>query len=96
MSKPKRKPVAPPPKRRRTPWPLIIAGAAAVSVLIAIAVAAEPDAVSNPGTRDPALVAEGATIFAANCAVCHGADLRGTAMVDVNMHAADVAGLRRE
>ncbi len=79
MSKPKRKPVVPPPKKRRNPWPLIIASAAVASALIAIAVAAEPDAGSNIGTRDPAIVAEGATTFAATCAVCHGADLRGTA-----------------
>lgn len=79
MSKPKRKPVAPPPKPRRNPWPLIVAAAAVASALIAIAVAAEPDAASTPGTRDPAIVGQGATIFAANCAVCHGPDLGGTA-----------------
>lgn len=79
MSKPKRKPVALPPTPRRSRWPLAVAGAAVVSILIAIAVAAEPDAESVPGARDPAIVAAGADLFAANCAVCHGADLLGTA-----------------
>ncbi|HAX81846.1 MAG TPA: cytochrome C [Actinobacteria bacterium] len=79
MSQRKRKAVTPPPKQRRNVWPLVIGAAAVASALIAIAVAAEPDAVSTPGTGDPAIVAEGATIFAANCATCHGADLRGTA-----------------
>jgi mono/diheme cytochrome c family protein len=78
MSKSKRKPVAPPPKKRRSTWPLVIAGAAVVSILIAIAVAAEPGAESVPGTRDPGIVAAGADLFAASCAVCHGTDLRGT------------------
>ncbi len=62
--------------KRRSAWLLFLAGAAVVSVLIAIAVAAEPEAES--GSRDAAIVAEGGTIFAANCAVCHGADLLGT------------------
>jgi len=47
-------------------------------MVIAIALSAAPD---DPATanRDPAMVAEGATLFAANCAVCHGSDLMGTA-----------------
>jgi mono/diheme cytochrome c family protein len=78
MSKPKRKPVTSPPKQRRSRWPLVIAGAAAGSILIAIAVAAEPEAESVPGARDPGIVAAGAELFAASCAVCHGTDLLGT------------------
>lgn len=77
MSRARRRPVAATPKKRRSPWPLIIIGAVAVSVVIAIAIAAEPE--NDAGSRDPALVAEGATLFAANCAMCHGADLLGTA-----------------
>ena len=79
MSKPKGKAMTPSPKRRHSTWTLVIAGATVLSVLIAIAVAAEPDANPTTGNRDPAIVAEGATLFAANCAVCHGADLLGTA-----------------
>jgi mono/diheme cytochrome c family protein len=33
---------------------------------------------SGVGDRDSSLVAAGADLYAANCAVCHGADLRGT------------------
>jgi mono/diheme cytochrome c family protein len=51
----------------------------AAAVLIAIAVIAEPDAASVPGSRDPAVVSAGADLFAANCAVCHGPDVNGSA-----------------
>ncbi len=30
--------------------------------------------------QDPALVAEGAVLYASSCAACHGSDLRGTAV----------------
>lgn len=78
MSKPKRRPETPPPRRRTNRWPLVIGGGAVVSVLIAIAVAAEPDASPATTPRDPTIVAAGAELFAANCAVCHGTDLLGT------------------
>ena len=79
MSKPRRRPVVPPTRRRRNRWPLAGAGAVVVAVLIAVAVAAEPNATPATTPLDPAVLAEGATIFAANCAVCHGTDLLGTA-----------------
>ncbi len=78
MGKPKRRPAARAAKKRPSRLPFILAGAAVVSVLIAIAVVAEPDASSTPGSRDPATVAAGAELFAANCAVCHGPDLNGS------------------
>lgn len=78
MSKPRRRPVATRPPRRRPIWPLMLAGAALVSVLIAIAVIAEPEAASTVLPRDPETIAAGAAIFSANCAVCHGADLLGS------------------
>jgi len=67
------------PERRRSRWPLILAGVAVVATVIAIAVTATPDDAATTANRDPAMVAEGAALFAANCAVCHGTDLMGTA-----------------
>jgi mono/diheme cytochrome c family protein len=78
MSKPKRRPVTTRPPRRQPKWPLLLGGAAVVSALIAIAVMAEPDAASLVVPRDQETIAAGATIFSANCAVCHGADLLGS------------------
>jgi mono/diheme cytochrome c family protein len=81
MSKAKRKPASPPSKKRRSTWPLVIAGAVVVSILIAIAASVGNESDSGPGAtgRDPATVAAGAELFAASCAVCHGADLLGSA-----------------
>lgn len=74
----RRRPPLPPKATRSARWPLALAGAVVVSVLIAIAVASEPDAGSTTGTRDPEAIAAGSALFAANCAVCHGSDLLGT------------------
>lgn len=55
------------------PAPLLV-------VLLALAScggqAGEPDTGIQP--QDPGLVEAGASLFDANCAVCHGGDLRGT------------------
>ena len=48
-------------------------------IVIALSVSGETGSGQTPTTRDPATVAAGADLFAANCAVCHGADLEGTA-----------------
>jgi mono/diheme cytochrome c family protein len=46
-------------------------------VAIAASVSEKDQAVATD--RDPAAIAAGAELYAANCAVCHGADLRGSA-----------------
>ncbi len=49
-------------------------------VLIVLAGCADSSATDTPAgsTGDPDLIAAGADLYAANCAACHGADLRGT------------------
>jgi mono/diheme cytochrome c family protein len=37
-----------------------------------------PDAAPDIPAQDPALVAEGGSLYGDHCAECHGADLRGT------------------
>lgn len=79
MSKPRRQPAPPLPRRRRPVWPYVLLGAAFIGVVVAISASVGTEADSDPGPgRDPATVAAGADLFAANCAVCHGADLLGT------------------
>ena len=51
--------------------------ALAAVVAIALAVSSEPPD-GTPTLRDPAAVAAGAELFAANCAVYHGTDMRGS------------------
>jgi mono/diheme cytochrome c family protein len=56
------------------PWAVLLAVAAVVGIVV-IALA---DTRSEPfEPADPGLVAEGAVLYAANCAVCHGSDLEG-------------------
>jgi mono/diheme cytochrome c family protein len=45
--------------------------------LVVTACSGDPAPTADP-SRDPALVAEGNELFMANCAQCHGFDLRGT------------------
>ena len=52
--------------------------AALLAVVLAVAACSgDPVQTADP-SRDPALVAEGNELFMANCAQCHGFDLRGT------------------
>lgn len=56
---------------------LIVAGVAIAAVVVFLGLTAgEPEV--SAGERDPVLVAAGASLFQANCSVCHGADLMGT------------------
>jgi mono/diheme cytochrome c family protein len=66
---------------------MLIVGAAAVIAVIAIVAnggntgTADAEAGGNEfniPVQDPILVAEGGVLYQANCALCHGADLRGT------------------
>lgn len=70
--------------------PLVLAAVVAV-VLVVVAVGGESpsSAPRDPMTgqtefdipvQDPTLVAEGDVLYQASCAVCHGTDLRGTAI----------------
>ena len=57
-------------------WPAI-----AIGLGIALAVAAAAcGADSADDSAPPAAASEGATLYNANCASCHGSDLRGTAL----------------
>jgi mono/diheme cytochrome c family protein len=47
-------------------------------VLIALTACGGPGSGTEIPPQDAGLVAEGSELFAANCAQCHGADLRGT------------------
>jgi len=55
-----------------------LVGAAAAALLITVVLITMGDEDAGPGVRDPDAVAAGAVLYAENCAVCHGADLRGT------------------
>lgn len=48
-------------------------------VAVAVSVGGEAPTTATTHMRDPEVVARGAELFATNCAVCHGPDLRGTA-----------------
>jgi mono/diheme cytochrome c family protein len=61
------------PNRRPLWWVAAIA-AAAVLVIVAV-VATRPEPFRHV---DPGLVAEGAALYRASCAMCHGEDLQGT------------------
>ena len=53
--------------------------ATAVLVLLLLSVAcAEQDAETGLPAQDPGQVSSGETLYQANCAACHGIDLRGT------------------
>lgn len=56
----------------------IIAASIVVVALIAVAVADGTPRATTVSPRDPAAVAAGAELYAANCADCHGVDLNGT------------------
>lgn len=59
-------------------WLWIAVTAVALTGIVAVA-ATEGSHRPEPGTaRDPEAVAEGAVLYTANCATCHGADLMGT------------------
>lgn len=47
-----------------------------VLALSLVSACGAPDQSENP--QDPVLVAEGSALYEANCAACHGSDLRGT------------------
>lgn len=68
------------PDRSQLKRLLGVLGTIAVLVLVVAIAATEGQhtPVEAQETRDPAAVAAGAELFAANCAVCHGADLQGT------------------
>ena len=73
-----RPPSSAPSSTRRWIW--FAAGGVAIVIGIAIAFSSTGGDTGAPtGTRDPQAIAAGAELFAANCAVCHGTDLRGTA-----------------
>lgn len=66
---------------------MVIVGSVAVLVVIAlVATGGRTESVDaqagenefNIPVQDPILVAEGDVLYQANCALCHGADLRGT------------------
>lgn len=77
---PKRNPARPAPKSIGRPkWPWIALAAVAVAGIVAIALtAAGEGGDASATTVDPAEIALGADLYAANCAECHGADLDGT------------------
>jgi len=71
--------------------PLVVAVAAVAIVVVVLQGGESPPAAApvdpmtglsefNIAVQDPALVAEGAALYAASCSACHGADLRGTAV----------------
>lgn len=70
-------PVRPDPATRRMVIALVGALLTAGIIAIAMSVGGE-DPANAVVVRDPVTVAEGAALYAATCAVCHGADLRGT------------------
>lgn len=81
MAKKPARRVPPSRSRDRSPWRRLMpygVGVVLFAGIIAIAVSVEDDAGTTTGARDPAAIAEGGVLFAANCAVCHGSDLRGT------------------
>lgn len=72
--------VQPDSTRAVTRWPWILGSVVVGAGIIAIALSSSPpgdDAAAVAG--DPVAVAQGAELYAASCAVCHGADLTGTA-----------------
>ena len=54
-------------------------GALLLVGIIAIAMSVGEEPSTGTSGLDPEAVADGGALFAANCAVCHGADLGGTA-----------------
>jgi mono/diheme cytochrome c family protein len=56
---------------------LVVASGLGLSVLFPPACAGQTEDVEIP-VQDPELVATGAKLYDANCAECHGTDLRGT------------------
>ncbi len=72
--------VPPPRSAGRSRWRRLMPfgiGALVLAGIIAIAVSVG-EGPGTTATRDPEAVAEGGVLFAANCAMCHGADLKGT------------------
>jgi mono/diheme cytochrome c family protein len=56
-------------------WMVLLAVAAVAGIVVVAIAGTRPDPFEP---ADPGLVAEGAVLYTANCAVCHGPDLRGT------------------
>ena len=66
-----------PRRSRRTPWTMFAATVIAMSLVLA---ACSSDDAGEGGTAggDAEQIAQGETLYQANCASCHGTDLRGT------------------
>ena len=70
---------APPASRSSRKWVWLLVSVVAGAGIFAIALFPGAQSQSDAVTvRDPVVVAQGAEIYAANCAVCHGVDLQGT------------------
>lgn len=70
-----------PARRGGRRWVGALVGLAVVAAIVAIAISGT-SSTTTPGAtvqRDPVTVAAGADLYAANCAVCHGPDLNGSA-----------------
>lgn len=61
-----------------TGWPWRAKPLVVVAVLILVITACGEGGGGEITEQDPALVAEGAELYKASCAECHGSDLRGT------------------
>lgn len=78
MSRPKRARSTSPKRPPAPQWVWITAAIGVLVGIVAIAASASRTDQAVPTDRDPAAIAAGAELYAANCAVCHGVDLRGT------------------
>lgn len=64
-------------RSRRTPWAITVAAVAAISLLLAACGSNDGNDSSTSGGGS-SQIAEGEELYQANCASCHGSDLRGT------------------
>ena len=65
-----------PRRSQKTAWTIFAATIIAASLLL-VACSSDDDAGGTPG-GDPEQIAQGEELYQANCASCHGSDLRGT------------------